>query len=65
MSRKPKRTLWSRELEYLERLRCKREKIAGLRSLMATYEQAGDVDEARRLAVKIRLNQQQLIYMEK
>jgi hypothetical protein len=62
---KPKTETYAREREHKARCQRKRKRIDGLLALMATYEQKGNNnDEVKRLAVKIRVLRQQLIYME-
>jgi hypothetical protein len=51
------------QMEKRERLRAKRERIAGLKALMETWEDAGNIYEARRVQVKLRLAEQELRYM--
>jgi hypothetical protein len=50
-------------LEQRERMRKKRDRIDGLRELMRSWEDVGNIYEARRVQVKLRLAQQELRYM--
>jgi hypothetical protein len=58
-----------REAEHERRLQKKRERIAGLEALAASWEAAPDVDEMRRIyevrkiVVQIRVARQELRYM--
>jgi hypothetical protein len=47
----------------LERTRKKIERIARLQDLLATWEQAGDVEEARRVNEKLQIARKQLEVM--
>lgn len=53
-----------RAMEHAELMRRKAERIAGLRALMATHEEHGNAEEARRIGTKIRLCEQELRYMD-
>ena len=52
-----------RDTLRLERVRKKVERIAGLQDLLATWEQAGDVEEARRVNEKLQIARKQLEVM--
>jgi hypothetical protein len=64
MSRR-KPTHYQLAMEHEQRMTAKRERIQGLRALMLTHEDCGNWEEAQRLAVKIRLVEQQLRYMDR
>lgn len=50
-------------VEHQKRRAAKLQRIAGLRALLQTHEQAGNTDEVKRLITKIRLTKQELRYM--
>jgi hypothetical protein len=62
MKTQPKNN-YKRQMEHAERIRLKRDKIEGLRALMATWETMGYPLQARRIGTKIRLAEQELRYM--
>jgi hypothetical protein len=57
------RSTRKRDTLQLERTRKKVERIAGLQDLLATWEQAGDVEEARRVNETLQIARKQLEVM--
>ena len=57
------RSTRKRDTLRLERMRKKVERIAGLQDLLATWEQAGHVEEARRVNEKLQIARKQLEVM--
>lgn len=56
---------YRRELEHERRMELKRERIEGLKALMASWEAAGNYTEVKRLIYRIRVAEQELRYMDK
>lgn len=56
---------YRRDLEHAERLERKRAQVNGLVALKQSWEEAGNIEEVKRLLVKIRVCRQQLIYMSR